>query len=111
MSGKTTTKSEFSEMLNTKSIIVADFFAQWCPPCKIMSPIIDSFMQDSDLKNARIIKVDVDQEPALAGQFEIMSIPTFIIMKADGAGKYEILEKMMGAQDPLSFKSKIQSYL
>lgn len=72
---------------------------------------MDGFAEDEDLKDAEIVKIDVDKEPALSAEFKVMSIPTFAILKSDGKGSYEVLETMMGAQDPLNFKTKIESFL
>lgn len=112
MSVKNLTNSGFKDLLNEEgSVVLIDFFAEWCPPCKMMAPIIEGFTKDEDLKSVDIYEVDVDQERELAGQFEVMSIPTFVLLKTKGDGEFEELQKWIGGKDPLSFKSDIQKHL
>lgn len=105
------TDKGFQDLLTKKSTIVIDFYADWCYPCKMMGPIFEGLSDDEDLKNATFVKVNVDEEPGLAGQFQVMSIPTFAIIKTEGNGQFTVVEKMIGGQDPLNFKAKIESNL
>ena len=73
-----------------KGLVVVDFFANWCGPCRIMSPILEDVQKDMGEK-VKIYKVDVDESENLARQFGIMSIPTILIYK-DG----EIVNKHIG---------------
>lgn len=73
-----------------KGLVVVDFFANWCGPCRIMSPILEEVQKDMGEK-VKIYKVDVDESENLARQFGIMSIPTILIYK-DG----EIVNKHIG---------------
>ncbi len=73
-----------------KGLVVVDFFANWCGPCRMMSPILEDVQKDMDEK-VKIYKVDVDESENLARQFGIMSIPTILIYK-DG----EIVNKHIG---------------
>ena len=66
-----------------KELIIVDFFAEWCGPCKALSPILDRLSEEYKLK---VFKVDVDKENALAEEFGIMSIPTVVFFK-DGEPK------------------------
>lgn len=75
------TTQEFQEkVLNSSVPVLVDFFATWCGPCKMMAPILDEVSQEVGNK-AAVYKVDVDQEMALAQQFNIMSVPTMIVFK------------------------------
>lgn len=75
------TTQEFQEkVLNSSVPVLVDFFATWCGPCKMMAPVLDEVSQEVGNK-AAVYKVDVDQEMALAQQFNIMSVPTMIVFK------------------------------
>lgn len=75
--------SEFQEkVLNSNVPVLVDFFATWCGPCKMMAPVLDEVSQEMG-GSAAVYKVDVDQEMALAQQFNIMSVPTMIVFKGD----------------------------
>lgn len=82
-----------------------DFYADWCGPCKVMKPIFDEIDKDYAGK-VEFKKVDVDAEPALASQFGVMSIPTFVILK-DG----KEVSRKIGAMPKDILKSWIDSSL
>lgn len=73
-----------------KGLVVVDFFANWCGPCRMMSPILEDVQKDMGEK-VKIYKVDVDESENLARQFGIMSIPTILIYKNG-----EIVNKHIG---------------
>lgn len=67
------------EVEKSEGVVIVDFYADWCGPCKIMSPIIDEIAEEnSDIK---VGKVNCDEEPNLAIKFDVMSIPTILIFK------------------------------
>lgn len=80
MSAINITKNNFqSEVLNSEKPVLLDFWASWCGPCRRVSPIVDEIADErSDLK---VGKINVDEQPELASQFQIMSIPTLIVIK------------------------------
>jgi thioredoxin 1 len=70
----------FLNIINSNKPVLVDFFAEWCQPCKQMSPILKEVK--SELKESvRIIKVNVDKNPAIATRYQIRSIPTIIVFK------------------------------
>lgn len=81
MSTTVLTKENFEqEVMNSKETVLIDFWASWCGPCQALSPIIDEISQEVD-SNVKVCKVNVDEESELASEFEVMSIPTLIVMK------------------------------
>ena len=67
------------EVINSEKPVLLDFWAPWCGPCRMVGPIVDEIAAEwSDLK---VGKVNVDEQPELAGQFGVMSIPTLVVMK------------------------------
>ena len=64
-----------SEVLESSMPVVVDFYADWCAPCRMLSPMLDRISNKFD-RQAKIVKVNIDQEPALARQFNVSSIPT-----------------------------------
>ncbi|MDY3051892.1 MAG: thioredoxin [Ndongobacter sp.] len=67
------------EVLNGEGVVLVDFFATWCGPCKMLTPILEQI--SDELKGVRILSVDVDEERALAEQYSIFSVPTMMIFK------------------------------
>ena len=80
MSAINITKNNFqSEVLNSEKPVLLDFWASWCGPCRRVSPIVEEIADErGDLK---VGKINVDEQPELASQFQIMSIPTLIVIK------------------------------
>ncbi len=68
------------EVLNFDGKVLVDMFAQWCEPCQVMSPLIDELAEEN-LPNVKVCKVDIDENMELATKFNVVSIPTFLIIK------------------------------
>lgn len=73
------------EVLDYKGTVLVDFYADWCGPCKMLSPVLEEISNETDIK---ICKVNVDENQALAIEYKVMSIPTLIVFKE---GKKELV--------------------
>lgn len=92
MSVKLTMENFNEEVMKTESKVVIDFWAKWCGPCRMLLPIVDEL--SNELKEVKVCKVDIDEQPELASKFHIMAIPTVLIVKE---GKIE--NRLIGLQE------------
>jgi len=72
--------SKFQDLINSNQPVLVDFYADWCGPCKAMAPQLEVLAEKVKGK-AKIIKVNVDKNPAAAAQYQIQGVPTFILFK------------------------------
>lgn len=79
MSMKFTQQNFQQEVLESKEPVLIDFYADWCAPCKMIAPIVEEIA--GEVSGVKVGKVNVDEEPGLAGEFRVMSIPTLVVMK------------------------------
>lgn len=86
-------------------VMLVDFWADWCGPCRMLGPVIDQLAQEYD---GRVVvgKVNVDQEPYLAHEFDVMSIPNVVILKN---GKE--VDRLVGVQPKANFTAKLDRVL
>ena len=99
------TDATLDEVLATDKLVVIDFWAEWCGPCKMVGPIIDELAEE--YKDRAVIgKVDVDNNDDATSKYGIRNIPTVIFVKNG-----EVVDKMVGAGSKSAFAEKIEKYL
>jgi thioredoxin 1 len=92
------------EVIEEKGLVFVDFYADWCGPCQMTAPIINELAEE--VKEVKFVKVNVDENPDLASQYQIFSIPTFIIFK-DG----QPIHQFVGAMGKEGFLNEIKKFL
>ena len=101
MSVITITKDNFNqEVINSDKPVLVDFWAPWCGPCRMVSPIVDELA--GELNDVKVCKVNIDEQPQLAAQFNVMSIPTLMVIKG---GK--VVNRAIGARAKSDIKNML----
>ena len=90
------------EVKESNKVVLVDFYADWCGPCKMMAPIIDTIAEEIGDK-AKICKLNVDEAQDISIEYNVMSIPTLIIFKNG-----EVFEKLVGLQDKTELMDNIK---
>ncbi|MCF7812697.1 thioredoxin [Candidatus Gracilibacteria bacterium] len=100
----TVTKSDFEEkVLKSSDVVLVDFFAPWCGPCQALAPVIDELSKELD--NAKVYKVNVDDDGELASEYGVMSIPALKVFKGG-----EVVDEAVGVQEKDDLKSLIEKH-
>ncbi len=99
------TNEFINEVENKKGAVVVDFFATWCGPCKMLSPVYDSLGEQMKEK-AEFLKVDIDQSMELAQRFSVTTVPTVIVFK-DG----KEMDRLVGFIPKNNLQDKVEEYL
>jgi len=99
-------QTEFDNLvLNGKGVVLVDFFATWCGPCKALAPVLEEVAEQLNDK-ASVYKVDIDQTQSLAQQYRVMSVPTMKIFKNG-----EVVETIVGLQSKGVLLDKLNYYI
>lgn len=101
---KTISDAEFdAEVLKSPLPVIIDFWAPWCGPCRVMSPLLDELATEYEGK-VKVVKMNVDENPEIPGKFGVMSIPTFIIFKNG-----EMVDSFVGSRPKDDVKKKLDA--
>ena len=101
---KEITDATFSEEIS-EGLVLVDFWAPWCGPCRMQAPILDQLSQKYDETELKITKLNVDDNPKTAQTFQVMSIPTLLFFK-DG----ELVEKRIGVQPKPALEAIVEQF-
>jgi len=95
---------KFQELIQSERPVLIDFFATWCQPCKVQSSVLNSVKEQVGEK-ARIVKIDIDQFPSIASQYNVRGVPTLAVFKNG-----ELLWKESGVHDVNSLVGLLEQY-
>ena len=96
---------KFQELIESERPVLIDFFATWCQPCKVQSSVLTS-VKEKVGEGARIVKIDIDQYPAIASQYGVRGVPTLAVFK-----KGELLYKESGVHDVNRLTQLLEQYI
>lgn len=99
------TDSNFSKVIGENSLVLVDFFADWCMPCRMMAPIVEQLAKEYAGK-VLVGKINVDENPATAERFQVFSIPTLVILKSG-----EEVDRIVGFVPKSQIEARFKKYL
>jgi thioredoxin 1 len=97
--------ANFADTIKSNNVVMVDFWAPWCGPCRMIAPVIEELAGDYEGK-AVVAKVNTDEAPEVAGQFGIRSIPTVLFFKNG-----ELVDQMIGAAPKANYAAKLDALL
>ena len=100
---KIATNENFTELLQDPRLVIVDFWATWCGPCRMLSPLLDE-VEEEMADKITVVKVNVDDADEIAAKFRIMSIPTLLFFKNG-----EVVDKTVGAMPKNTLAERINS--
>ena len=101
MSVISVTKANFNEIKNSEKVVLLDFYADWCGPCRMVAPIVHEIAEENP--QYLVGKINVDDEPELAMQFDVMTIPTLVVLKGG-----EVVNQVSGARPKAQILSLLE---
>lgn len=101
---KIVNKAEF-EALKNNGVVLVDFYADWCSPCKMLAPVLEELSKEYG-NQVTIMKVNVDQESELASEYGVMSIPNMFVLKNG-----EVVKQIVGYQPKAALKQVLDAFL
>lgn len=94
------------EVINSNVPVLVDFWAPWCGPCQMMGPVIEELSKEFDSSKAKIGKLNVDENQIMAGKYQVMSIPTFLVFKGG-----QVVDQMVGGVQKERLKDLLNKYI
>lgn len=98
-----TTDNNFNEVINSKDLVLVDFWAEWCEPCKMLSPILDEI---SDERGLLVGKLNIDENPGKPEEYSVQSIPTMVLF-VDG----QEVQRIVGAMPKHKLLKELSAWL
>jgi thioredoxin 1 len=95
-------EAEFSELVASHDVVLVDFYADWCGPCKMLEPTVEALARDSP---ATVAKVDVDRHQGLASQYQVQGVPTLLLFSGG-----DLVERVVGVRDQGTLASLVDQY-